>query len=151
MVTGVETAGLVLAILPLLISALEHYQNGLWPIKVFTRTPLELNKFIRSLGEQSTFLRMNMIELFQAIPSMSDAYVAVLKDPDADLRSILWEDKELQDEVRRVLGPAYLSYMDNVDKMSVALGKLMGHKSLKIFSTGVRISTHTRLQELICL
>jgi hypothetical protein len=32
MITGVETAGLVLAVLPLLIAALEDYKRGLKPI-----------------------------------------------------------------------------------------------------------------------
>lgn len=35
MVTGVETVGLVLVVLPLFISALEHYNDSLDPIKAF--------------------------------------------------------------------------------------------------------------------
>jgi hypothetical protein len=42
MVTGVETAGLVLAVLPLPIAALEDYKRGLKPSRRFLAWRLEL-------------------------------------------------------------------------------------------------------------
>ncbi|KAI9783692.1 MAG: hypothetical protein M1839_003540 [Geoglossum umbratile] len=73
-----------------------------------------------------------MVELSQAMPSISGAYVAVSKDPDADICGILWEDKTFLDGAKGILWPAYLSYMDSVDKTLIALEKLISHKGLQI-------------------
>lgn len=35
MLSGVETAGIILAVLPLFISAFEHYNDSLEPLKAF--------------------------------------------------------------------------------------------------------------------
>ena len=52
MVTGIETAGLVLATVPLLISALEHYRDGVRTIVRLTRTKSLVKKLRSSLEVQ---------------------------------------------------------------------------------------------------
>lgn len=134
MLTGVEIAGLVLAALPLLISAVEHYNDGLHPIKVFFQKQDELDRFLRALDEQKTFLRLSLIELFGADETiLTDEQIEALQDDSDDLKT-LWEDKMLQAEVKQKLGLAYVPYMNNIDRMREALEKLVNQKCLHIQS-----------------
>lgn len=132
MLTGVEIAGLVLGSLPLLISAIEHYNDGLHPIKVFFQKQYELDRFYRALDEQKTFLRLSLIELFGSdLSALSEEQREALQDDSNDLE-ILWGDKRLQADVERKLGLAYVPYMNNIDRMKEALEKLVNQKCLRI-------------------
>jgi hypothetical protein len=130
MLSGVEIAGLVLGALPLLISAVEHYNDGLHPIKIFFQKQYELDRFYRALDEQKTFLRLSLIELFGAdLSALTEEQIEALQDDSNDLR-VLWEDKMLQAEVKERLGLAYVPYMNNIDRMKEALEKLVNQKCL---------------------
>jgi hypothetical protein len=134
MLSGVEIAGLVLGSLPLLISAVEHYNDGLHPIKIFFQKQYELDRFYRALDEQKTFLRLSLIELFGAdLSALTEEQIEALQDDSNDLR-VLWEDKMLQAEVKERLGLAYVPYMNNIDRMKEALEKLVNQKCLHIQS-----------------
>src|SRR5205809_1106946 len=110
MAAGVEVAGVVLASLPLLISAIKHYNHGLHPIKVFFQKQYELDKFYRALDEQKTFLRLSLIELFGSnLSVLSEEQREALRDDGNDLK-ILWEDRDLQEEVQRRLALAFMPY-----------------------------------------
>ena len=134
MVVGVEVAGVVLGSLPLLISAIKHYNDGLHPIKVFFQKQYELDRFYRALDEQKTFLRLSLIELFGSnLLVLSEEQIEALQDDGNDLK-ILWEDKDLQGEVQQRLALAYMPYMNNIDRMKEALEKLVNQKCLQIDS-----------------
>ena len=130
--SGIEAAGLILAVIPLFISAAEHYNEGLHPIKRVFRTPLEIRKFYLALNDQKTYLRLSLIALFGKLPSLSQSQKQALIDSDGDLSS-LCEDEDLQEEIQDVLGHAYESYMANLDAIVSALEKLIiRDKSLKM-------------------
>ena len=87
MVTGIETAGLILAILPLIISALESYKKGLRPFKTFLRDwRIELENLIRCLKDQKVYFRINLhLFLKSAAPDenaemLSEEYSVFLQD-----------------------------------------------------------------------
>jgi hypothetical protein len=84
--SGIEVAGIVLAVLPLVISALEDYKRGLKPLKRLALTwRLELQNLTRCLREQKYFFRINLRRLVIAAAPDSDDYkvsedlVSVLK------------------------------------------------------------------------
>ena len=53
MITGVETAGLVLAIFPLLVSALEHYQEGFERLSDWWKFRTEFLGLMHAIGRQA--------------------------------------------------------------------------------------------------
>src|SRR6266480_4445731 len=67
MITGVEAAGLVLAILPLLISGLDHYREGLIPIKDWLRYRSEVKCLIRNLNVEQVRFRIICEKLLSGI------------------------------------------------------------------------------------
>ncbi|KAE9369005.1 hypothetical protein N431DRAFT_486411 [Stipitochalara longipes BDJ] len=130
--SGIEAAGLILAVIPLFISAAEHYSEGLTPIKRVFRTPLEIRKLYLALNDQKTYLRLSLIALFAKLPSLTESQKQALNDRDGDLRS-LWDDDELQEELEDALGPAYESYIANLDAIASALATMIAKdKSLKL-------------------
>jgi hypothetical protein len=79
MLTGIEVAGLVLAIFPLVINALEYYEDGLQPIKEWVRFRGEFAAFMNALCRQKIFFRQNIEELLGPIVA-SDFEMAQLLD-----------------------------------------------------------------------
>ncbi len=58
MLTGIETAGLVLAVFPLLIAALDHYKAGLEPFRTYSNYKLRLIELKGDLAfHRATFLQ----------------------------------------------------------------------------------------------
>ncbi len=53
--SGIEIAGLVLAVLPLMISATEHCRSSMDPVLAFLRWGEELDKAMRELWLQHTY------------------------------------------------------------------------------------------------
>jgi hypothetical protein len=55
--TGVEAAGFVLGVLPLMISAAEHYEDVFRPFKRYRKFAPELELYQQQLGTQKTIFR----------------------------------------------------------------------------------------------
>jgi hypothetical protein len=148
MVTGIETVGVVLAVLPLLISAIEQYKDGLHPIKVFFQKQYQLDRFYRALDEQKTFLRLSLVELYgQDMEKLSQEQIRALQDDGDDLE-LLWSDTTLQRLVKERLGLAYGPYMNNIESMQAALSKLVNQKSLHLESIAkVTLITETHIRQ----
>ena len=124
MVTPVETAGLVLATLPIVIVALEQYHKGLDPLKDYLR----YNSMLKAL---QTRLRLEQ-DLYQGtlkrllICQLSRSQLeALFPDPGEPLETSLWGTQEIEKMLRSKLGNKYDIFMDVITNMGVALEKLM--------------------------
>jgi hypothetical protein len=129
--SGIEVVSLVLSVIPLFISAAEHYNDGLNHINRVFRAPSDIRKFCRALKDQDTFLRLSLIAMFGRLPSLSQSQKQALTDG-GDLSSILG-DENLQNELQEALGPIYESYMANLDTVILMLERLIvKDKGLKL-------------------
>lgn len=109
MVTGIETAGLVLAVLPLIISALESYKEGLTTIRRFYYSEAQLNKLIRTLKVQRSKYRTNLEKLIKATaPDLG------IQDIPEDFTDQVWRG-ELNTRAKVYLGVRYDSFQDVVE------------------------------------
>jgi hypothetical protein len=98
MLTGVETAGLVLAVLPLIISALESYKKGLGPIKTFLRNwKIELATLIRCLKDQRYHFKINIHRFLKSAAPDEDAFKL------SDDHSAALQDIGIQKQVQEYL------------------------------------------------
>lgn len=136
MLTGIEIAGTILATFPLIISAMEHYENGFQPIKEWIRFRGEFATFLNSLVRQKIFFRQNIEELLSPIIS-SDYEMSVLLD---DPGGRAWTDTELSDRLRRRLPGKfeYECYTTTVSYILEVLEKFKG--KLKIAGNQVSIT-----------
>lgn len=107
--SGIEIAGIVLGAIPLIISALEHYEGMISPAKAWLDFHGELARAIRGLGVQHTSFELSMEVLLRPITTEEE-----LHDMLANTASKLWKDPDIDRELRRHLGRAYAPYMDTV-------------------------------------
>lgn len=80
--SGIEAAGLVLAVFPIVVNGLQHFTEGVETIKCWRRYQRELAKYSRTL-ETQRIVYLNTIEsLFEGIIQYSDELEALIDDPE---------------------------------------------------------------------
>jgi hypothetical protein len=110
MVTGIETAGIVL---PLIISALEHYAEGIATIHKWWRYQRELASLKRILGaEYDRYLNTCEELLAGTVP---DAVLAQLLDSPG---GIGWRDPDIDRRLRARLRRSFHSYLDTINDLN---------------------------------
>ncbi|KAJ5786555.1 uncharacterized protein N7503_011767 [Penicillium pulvis] len=121
MVTGIETTGLVLAILPLIINQLDSYVQGVETIKSFRtkRYRRYLDEHAAMLGGQHAIL-LNCLEtiLEDVVPEYQ---ISILL---ADTQDPLWADPILQRDLKQRLGRSYTPFCDIMSQVSHVLEEL---------------------------
>jgi hypothetical protein len=99
MLTGIESAGLVLATFPLLIAALEHYKTGLEPFRTFGQYKLRLIELKGDLAfHRGQCLQSLTLLLERCI--QPKALGALLSDP----LGREWKDQDLNARLSKCLG-----------------------------------------------
>lgn len=93
--SGFEVAGAVLGAIPLVISALEHYQQGVRVIQRWRKYDKELQSLIRNIETERVKLQNVCEKLLDGLvpPSQIDTMV---ENPGGDL----WMDEEIQAKIR---------------------------------------------------
>lgn len=133
MVTGVEVVGFVLAAMPLVISAVEHYQDGLKPLK-------ECSDFLRALKSLQIRLKIQRIIYEDSLQRLLRSELS-----EEEGRSLfptivepskpgLWGSGDVEIKLRKKLGKDYETFMEVVGEMDVVMKKLM--TKLEIDSQG---------------
>ncbi|GKU08643.1 unnamed protein product [Fusarium langsethiae] len=107
--SGFEVAGVVLGSLPLVISVLEHYKNGVSLIQRYRRYERELQRLIRNLETEQVKLQNFCEKLLDGIipPSLIDAMV---ENPRGDL----WVKEEIQKAIRARLWKSWDVFEGNL-------------------------------------
>ena len=126
MVTGVETAGLVLASLPLLISALENYEDIVGPTKEFFRWRKYKRKLLQELYTLRASYDQAILVLLKPIAEPGEAN-AMMEDIDSDL----WKTGSIADGLRATLGSAYDPLILTVREIAEILSSIAAHLNLK--------------------
>lgn len=103
--SGVELAGLVLAVLPLVISALEDYNDGLDPVKAFVKWENYLPQYIRKLRNQHVHYEQTLRLLLAPITTEYEL-AEMIAEPHGDL----WRDPTMAEKLRYKLDESYDAY-----------------------------------------
>ncbi|KXH63909.1 hypothetical protein CSAL01_02185 [Colletotrichum salicis] len=121
-----EIAGLVLAAVPLVISALEHYEDTVEPAKAFFQWKGQLSQMIRKFYMEHTLFEMNL-ELLLRRTVTNDDLLEMVADPQDEL----WKSKELVADLKRDLGKAYNPSMDTVTEMASIMVAIAANLNIK--------------------
>lgn len=113
MVTGVETAGLVLAAFPLVVDGLSHYADGIQTIQYWRRYRRELRDYARKLKSQGVRYQNTLELLFDGIVESEEELAALLKDPAGSL----WQGTEYEEGLRSRLDHSYGHFLDVLKNM----------------------------------
>lgn len=118
--------GLVLAALPLIISALEHYNEGLKPLKDFVRYKNLVRELVVDLATQRALFR-NTLEKLLSGSVASDVRLAHLLEHPGDEG---WLDQGLATDLKRRLQGSFTVYMESVRDMESLVKALRDNMGL---------------------
>lgn len=118
MVTGVETASLVLAILPLLVKTLDDYAAGLATIKLFRSKAhcFQMRIYAARLGAQRAILTNAVLLILEQNDNRGIDIARAMNDPNHPI----WQDPETELSLRRTLSENYDTFMESM-KISVEM------------------------------
>ncbi|KAJ6120118.1 hypothetical protein N7523_004398 [Penicillium sp. IBT 18751x] len=116
MVTGVEAVGLVLGSIPLIISALENYENLAAPTKAFIHWKRHFLRLIRELHAIRTSYDQAVRLLLEPFADLADQ-TTMMEDP----RSELWREGDIADSLRDKLGTVYRPFILTIEEVSEIL------------------------------
>jgi hypothetical protein len=151
--SGIETAGIVLGAIPLVISALEHYAEGISTIHKWWRYKRELASLKRILDAEYVRYLNTCEELLSGI--VPDATLATLLDFPGGPG---WQDPDIERKLHSRLRTSFTSYLNTVtdmnDIMEILKSKLELDPNGKVsFASGIlicasRLSAHTSSWQL---
>lgn len=107
--SGIEVVGLVLAAIPLVISGLEHYSEGVETIRRVRDAPAELRSVAIKLRAENIVFRNTLEILLQDSVDMR-MQQALLHDVAGEA----WADAAVEKALRRRLQHSYPSYIEHV-------------------------------------
>lgn len=103
--SGLEVAGLVLAVMPLFISAFEHYEEELRGFKRFFRYEQEVCRCRSRLLVQYATLSQTLEYLLTELTDKDELDGMITRG-----YGRLWEDSDMSDKLQQQLGTAYESF-----------------------------------------
>ncbi|KAF2012655.1 hypothetical protein BU24DRAFT_411993 [Aaosphaeria arxii CBS 175.79] len=135
--SGVEVAGLVLGALPLVIAAIESYNEGLDPIKSMMRWERQLPQLIRKLRNEHVHFAQTMRQLLEPITDEFELD-EMLSEPSGRL----WKDHDMAEKLRDKLQESFMAYQATINeietimkeiarKLDVDRDKKMNHNDLE--------------------
>jgi hypothetical protein len=112
--SGFEVAGIILGLIPLLISGLEDYSKGVSMIKNMKAYESVLETMIADFITSSAIYRNSCEELLSPLMLPDAKFYELLNDP----KSKTWDSDELGKELRNRLGDSYEPYKLAVEKLN---------------------------------
>lgn len=123
--SGLEVAGIVLGALPLIISALEHYAQGVSTAKRFWHFKSELRFLLLRINTEKVTFVNTLEHLLTGIVRI-DRMAEML----ANVGGQDWQDETIEQCLKDRLRGAYEVYLANVQGMAGALQKIMDKLAL---------------------
>ncbi|PGH26816.1 hypothetical protein AJ80_01582 [Polytolypa hystricis UAMH7299] len=106
--SGLEVVGVLLGVIPLVVSALKNYKETKQRYIWFTSKEPYINRLIQSLNEQIYFIRADVGVALRATDLEQERIKAFLNDPDLNLL----RDLEVAEAIRDYLGDGFQLYFD---------------------------------------
>ncbi|KAK3990926.1 hypothetical protein QBC44DRAFT_224711, partial [Cladorrhinum sp. PSN332] len=114
--SGFEVAGVVLGSIPLVISALEHYSNGITILQRWRKYRRELDSLIRKLKLERAKLLNICEKLLDGLVPLSQ-FKIMITNPESDL----WKDHEIQSRIRMRLPGTYDLFLETLLVVNTAI------------------------------
>lgn len=135
--SGLEIAGVVLGTIPLLISGLEHYAQGVQTIRRLIGYKWELKSLVNSLKTEDSIFKNTCETLLDRLARPS-TIESLLKDPGGDE----WKAPDLGRKLERRLGDSYSVFFENVTAI---------HESIQAFQERLSLSADGKVVALLLL
>lgn len=123
--SGIEAVGLVLGVIPLIISALEHYRDGESAVSTWCRYPRVVQSLVRNLKTEHGKLYNTCETLLGGIVSPTKLE-PMLNEPFGPL----WQDEDIRERIERRLDHMYNTFRDTVRDMLTIMEELKSNLGL---------------------
>ena len=122
MATGIETVGLVLGAIPIVIAALDHYNSVRSTWKDFTQKSLRIKQLIQGLEEQKVLLEMELELLLRRVGALSAT------DSPRDLTDLLETVRQVDTNrnLKIALGRAFEPYTTALEVCETSIERIAG-------------------------
>ncbi|KAL8679575.1 MAG: hypothetical protein Q9186_004169 [Xanthomendoza sp. 1 TL-2023] len=130
MATGIEIAGLTLAVFPIVVNGVERFMAGLQVIKTWRRYRRELAYYQHHIGSASAMFRNTIEELLEGIVTTQDDITTLGDDPHAVASS----NPQYEEQLKLRLDHDYDSCLAIMHRMLDALKTI--RKELNLDETG---------------
>ena len=124
--SGLEVVGLLLGTFPLIISALEHYENMHRAIGLLTRFESEYRKTVDDVKDEQLLLRLSLEELLlpltKGVSLESGDLEALISDPTGPG----WKDEDVVGALKERLGTTYERFMEIASSLHALTSRLLG-------------------------
>ncbi|EXJ58705.1 hypothetical protein A1O7_06134 [Cladophialophora yegresii CBS 114405] len=122
MASGIETAGIVLALLPLLVNQLDSYVQGIETLKGFRtrRYRRQFEEWSTRLGTQHAILLNTLEQSLEGLVDYDDDISELINNP----RGPLWRDPSFQKSLAQKLGRNYGAFLRTMTELSTLLDTL---------------------------
>ena len=121
--SGFEIVGVVLGVLPLIISAIEDYEKIIDPVVTFRKYSKALQTFTTELNVQRDIFQNECIWILSRFVNGHELE-DMLKDPSHHLRETIRGDHELDVSVSKILGSPYRQLRDILLLISESLDEI---------------------------
>ncbi|KAL8733473.1 MAG: hypothetical protein Q9166_002099 [cf. Caloplaca sp. 2 TL-2023] len=115
--SGLEVAGVVLAVFPILVNGLNHVVDGIETAKRWKRYRVKLKDYADILESASVYFFDTLDELLGDIVVSDEELSILLKDPGG----VPWKQTDYEERLRKRLNRSYSSYLKTVSKLNKAL------------------------------
>lgn len=143
--SGLEAAGVVLGALPLVISALEHYANGINTAKRFWRYKSEVRSLMLQINTERGIFINTVEQLLTGIVRIEQ-----MSDFISSPGGAIWREAGIELKLKDRLRGAYDIYLDNVRGMERSLRRMMEKLALnsdgKVRSSSRSSRAHSNLE-----
>ncbi|KAL4799853.1 hypothetical protein BDV19DRAFT_354936 [Aspergillus venezuelensis] len=143
--SGVEIAGLALAVFPILVNQLDKYVRGIEKIKILRRYKHVVKDHSLSLETQGTIFLNSLERVLEGVAD-DDELQGVIKDPGGKQ----WKDPLLQKRLRVKLDRSYASFVENTASLHALLVDLAKKLDIDI-KEGVQNTTPSSTEVLLFL
>ena len=141
--TGFEIVGVVLGVLPLIISAIENYEKIIDPVVTFKRYSKALQTFTTELNVQRDIFQNECIWILSRYVD-GHGLEDMLDDPSHHLRETIRRDGKLDANVKSTLGPTYRQLRDILILITESLDDI--YEETKDLSAGLSRPEVSRVQ-----
>ena len=117
--SGIEVAGIALAVFPILVNGLNHVVAGIETIKHWKRYKIKLRDYADILQSAEVYLGDTLYELLSDIVHSDDELKLMLSDPGG----ALWKQSYYERRLRERLDRSYTSYLQDGSKTSRGLAE----------------------------
>jgi hypothetical protein len=125
--SGVEAAGFILAAIPLVISFVEHYADGVRTINRWRKYDRELKSLCRRLRSEEELLRNTCELLLRDIVASEQELETLVLNPAGPE----WSDPDLESRLQSKLLGSYVVYMETVEDMKDAVNAIKDRMGIK--------------------